>query len=155
MDVLQALNYDPETGLFTWAVSTNKKVKVGDIAGSVNKKTGYVEIRLKGVMYYGHRLAFLFMTGSMPKRVDHKDNVRHNNVWSNLREATAKQNSQNSKIYSNNTSGVKGVNWEISRKRWRAECCGKFLGYFIFKEVADAVVTSYRETQHGEFANHG
>ena len=32
------LDYDPDTGIFLWKVSTAQRIKVGDVAGCVNKK---------------------------------------------------------------------------------------------------------------------
>ena len=53
--------------------------------------------------------------------VDHKDNDRANNHISNLRFATSKENSRNSKLSNNNTSNVKGVYWHKRVKKWCAQ----------------------------------
>jgi hypothetical protein len=52
--------------------------------------------------------------------VDHIDNDKTNNNISNLRFATSKENSQNSKLRSNNTSGHKGIYFNKRAKKWRA-----------------------------------
>ena len=72
--------------------------------------------------YYVHRLvANAFINNPNDKLcVDHKDNNKTNNNISNLRFATAKQNSQNRKLSSRNTSNVKGVTWKKSHKKWQA-----------------------------------
>ncbi|MGE9266430.1 hypothetical protein ACQKHB_23175, partial [Escherichia coli] len=59
----QLLHYDPETGIFTRLITTHAKAKVGDVAGWT-KPNGYVEISLDSEKHYGHRLAWLYMTGS-------------------------------------------------------------------------------------------
>ena len=53
--------------------------------------------------------------------VDHKNNDKTNNHISNLRFATSKENNQNSSIRLDNTSKVKGVNFDKKAKKWRAQ----------------------------------
>ena len=43
--------------------------------------------------------------------VDHKDNDKHNNHFSNLRFCTNQENLQNRKISKNSTTGIKGVSF--------------------------------------------
>jgi len=58
--------------------------------------------------------------GYMPKQVDHRDLIRNNNIWDNLRKATNSLNSAN-KIKSNNSvSKYKGVSIHKSSGLWRA-----------------------------------
>jgi hypothetical protein len=35
----EVLTYNPENGLFTWIISTNKKIIVGSIAGGIDEKS--------------------------------------------------------------------------------------------------------------------
>ena len=92
---MDRLSYDPETGIFTRRVLRGGQ-KPGTIAGTLHWK-GYIYIRLGNKKYYAHRLAFLYMTGSIPEQIDHIDCVRHNNRWSNLRAADGFLNAQNRK----------------------------------------------------------
>lgn len=109
-DPRDVLSYDPASGLFTWKTSVNKRIKAGSVAGSLNTY-GYVQIRLDGRSFYGHRLAFRFMTGEWPNgQVDHRDLVRSNNRWTNLRPATPALNSENRRTARrDNKSGLLGV----------------------------------------------
>lgn len=101
------LHYNPETGLFTW-LQRKGKSRAGAIAGT--PANGYVQIRIDGSQFLGHRLAWLYMTGSLPTfQVDHWDLNRSNNAWSNLREATSGQNHQNRTKTCRNKSGYLGV----------------------------------------------
>lgn len=131
--VRQLLNYDPDTGIFTWRVKHSKKVVAGRVAGGFNVK-GYIVIGIDGRCYYAHRLAWLYMTGNWPRQVDHDDNVKHHNWWSNLRLATHQQNVLNAKRADNNTSGFKGVSWHKGAGRWSAQIYlngkSKYLGLF-------------------------
>ena len=104
-----------------------KNTKTGKILkGSVNGQ-GYLVVCLceDGVKktHLLHRLvACAFLENPNDKEfVDHIDNNPQNNHISNLRFATNKENQQNSKLSSNNTSTVKGVYFEKSHKKWRAQ----------------------------------
>jgi hypothetical protein len=61
----EVLDYNPETGVFTWKVRTSIRVVAGKVAGSVGKR-GYLIIGVGGRNYYAHRLAWLHMTGEWP-----------------------------------------------------------------------------------------
>jgi len=114
----QLFDYDKSTGLFT-RIFPVRKANVGDIAGTL-AKNGYITISIDCKRYYAHRLAFLYVEGYMPKQVDHRDLIRNNNIWDNLRKATNSLNSAN-KIKSNNSvSKYKGVSIHKSSGLWRA-----------------------------------
>jgi len=103
------LHYNPDTGLFVWLQNIGTRAKVGAIAGSKNNE-GYLHIKINKIRYKSHRLAWLYMTGSFPtKNLDHINNIRDDNKWSNLRECTVSQNNYNYKVKTTNKLGVKGV----------------------------------------------
>ncbi|WJN64104.1 HNH homing endonuclease [Erwinia phage Mauresque] len=147
----QLLHYDQLTGEFTWI---GNGVKAG-----FKDKDGYIIIKVCGRPYRAHLLAFLFMTGKMPKKADHKDNVRDNNAWLNLRECNDSQNAQNALIRSDNTSGVKGVYWNKQLKRWVVRIMvnnkRKSCGTYAKLEDAERAAQVAREYYHKDFANHG
>lgn len=151
------LDYDPETGIFKWLKSGRGIACPGSIAGSVY--AGYRFVSVDGSRYAAHRLAFLFMTGEIPDVVDHINGNGADNSWNNLRGATQKQNTYNSKISRNNKSRVKGVHWCKRDKRWIAQLQfnGKMIrvGYFYDLIGAELAVRKARIELHGEFANHG
>lgn len=126
--LLSFLHYNPDTGDFTWLVSTAQRVKVGDIAGGYTH--GYKRIVLCGQNYAAHRLAFLYMTGSFPpEQVDHINGVRDDNRWSNLRAVSQGTNLKNQAMKSNNTVGVSGV-WR-KKQSWRVDVMGDGKRYRI------------------------
>src|SRR5579863_2482235 len=95
----ELLHYDPDTGLFTRLVTVAAfGAQKGKIAGNVDKKFGYCLIRIDGRGYLAHRLAFLYMTDSIPEEVDHRDLNRSNNKWINLRAARHVDNMRNQPI---------------------------------------------------------
>ena len=55
--------------------------------------------------------------------VDHISGNTLDNTLKNLRNVTKKQNMRNKSIYSTNTSGVKGVNFDRFNNRWRSTWC--------------------------------
>lgn len=116
----QLLHYDPLTGIFTRRVRVGR-FQVGEVAGFVTKSTGYVVIGVDGIQYYGHRLAWLYVKGEWPDpQCDHEDRIRHNNVWTNLREASIPEQRQNQKPRKDSKSGLPGVSWMRTRNRYRA-----------------------------------
>jgi len=106
----ELLEYNPETGLFIRKKTTASNAQVGNIAGFLNKHTGYKSIHIDGKEYYCHRLAFLYMNGFLPeKQVDHINRIKDDNRWINLRNATSTENLQNTSLRKSNKSGEKGV----------------------------------------------
>lgn len=81
----EILSYDAFTGVFTWRISRGR-VRAGAVAGRQHN-AGYHEIRIDGTLYGAHILAFAYITGRWPKRIDHRDGVKSNNRFDNLRRA--------------------------------------------------------------------
>ena len=139
-ELKKLLHYNEKTGIFTWNVSLNYKIKIGNIAGSINNR-GYRQIRIRGKSYTAHHLAWLYVHGRFPKdQIDHTNHERSDNRILNLREATNKENSKNQILYKNNKSGIQGIFWEKKRKKWKVQITlngiQKHLGYF--KNIKDA-----------------
>jgi hypothetical protein len=107
--VWQLLHYEPETGVFVRLVS-KPKCPAGSIAGVLNDN-GYWLISVDGAKYRAHRLAWLWMTGEWPAgEIDHRDGVRHNNRWGNLRDVTTEVNQQNQrKSHTDSKTGLLGA----------------------------------------------
>jgi len=104
-------------------------------------------------------MIFLYFHGYLPTRVDHCDTNKLNNLAINLRAATPSQNQHNAGLRKNNTSGVKGVCWCKTNKRWVAHIRKHresfFVGYFEDIEEAKTAIKNFRVVLHGDFANHG
>lgn len=80
---------------------------------------GYLSLRLKKKNLYVHRLVAMMFVNNPDQMdyVDHVDRNRCNNVATNLRWCSRQQNSYNSKIRTDNMSGIKGVH-EDEHGRW-------------------------------------
>ncbi len=154
--VLRFVSYDPDTGAFVRTATPRARHagRVGAPAGHVNGVKGYVELWVDGTKHLGHRLAWLIMTGAWPTaQVDHRNRIRSDNRWSNLRAAEHDQNLMNCKIRVDNTSGVKGVNFDRARGKWTARLSRKYLGRFDTLFDAAAARRSAAIAAFGQFAN--
>lgn len=157
----EVLSYDPETGLFVSVLLRKGAPPVGEICGGPNAD-GYIQLTIDGVFYLGHVLAWFWMTGEWPDRkIDHKNLMKGDNSWNNLRKATNSQNCFNRPIQTNNKSGFKGVAFfkgdKYPRKKpWCAEISayGKrvWMAYFATPEEAAAARAIAVKQFHGEFS---
>lgn len=149
----QLFLYCPETGIFTNRIRRSNAT-AGEVAGTTDS-SGYLVIRIDYKLYRAHRLAHLYMTGSLPDYVDHKNMVRSDNRWCNLRAATNSQNMMNVPAPRHNTSGVKGVTWHKAARKWSAQIQlnGEKIYLGIFQEKTDAIKArkAAEETHFGEF----
>lgn len=144
------LYYDPATGVFTWRNPTSARVKAGRVAGSLHK-SGYLQIGIDKKLYFAQRLAWLYVKGRWPTHeVDHRNRLRADNRFSNLRHASRKQNSENITRRSDNTSGYTGVYWLERISKWYAQIRHHgvqiHLGYF--SRVKDAVRARHQAELH-------
>jgi hypothetical protein len=107
----ELVNYDPYSGIFTLAKHRKGTTrKIGEVIGSLTK-TGYLETCINQKSYYLHRLAYLYMTGEMPKNyIDHKNRNKTDNSWNNLRCVTQQENLENDVLPRKHGSlGYRGV----------------------------------------------
>lgn len=106
----EVLDYNPETGIFTWRIILKRRNPIGSIAGSL-PASGYRLIGIDGTNYRAHRLAWLYVHGEWPKQfIDHIDGDRLNNAIANLRDVSNKTNTENiTKPRSTNGTGFLGV----------------------------------------------
>lgn len=171
----ELLNYDEETGIFTWKhrapewFKTKRAYSIwnskfpGKRAGSlsVDLKNGYQHrvIRLLGFRDYEHRLAWLWMSDSpLPPQIDHRNRDATDNRWCNLRASDNRANGKNRSMHVNNSSGATGVTWDKESKKWRSKCRLNWkwhhLGRFADIEDAKNAVSKFRE-ENGFDPGHG
>ena len=142
--------YDPESGIFKWAVP-RQGTNTGKSAGYTTR-LGYSVIKVDGVRYMAHRLAFLYMSGLLPTAdIDHIDGDPSNNCFENLREVSRAGNIQNqNKAHKNNTTGFLGVRKEGGKWVARITTHGvrRFLGAFHTPESAHAAYLAAKRLFH-------
>lgn len=158
----ELFNYDMLSGNFTYLYKPNRRICIGDIAGSFAGKEGYnrLVIYIDGRRYPAHRLAWLYMTGEFPiEEIDHINRNGLDNSWTNLRSCSRSQNCHNMGISKRNKSGIKGVFWDSTYNKWAASIAikskVKWLGYFKTSDEAEEAVEAARQLLHKEFACNG
>jgi hypothetical protein len=124
-DVLKQLaaTFEHRDGALYYKIVPWHNVKVGDRADHSNGDMIYqyrrVGMRVDGKRTYfmAHAVILFLTTGVWPagRQIDHITGP--SNLPSNLRAATCSQQRQNSKLYSNNTSGHKGVYFRPHAKK--------------------------------------
>ena len=151
--LLELLDYCPTTGIFTRKVSLTPTVKVGDVAGNLNR--GYIELSVDGHTYRAHQLAWFYVYGKWPAtELDHRDLDKSNNSIANLREATDSENQGNSPMRKNNTTGFKGVVAHGKKFKSTIMVNRKRLHLGVFKTAEEAAIAYDKAaiTHFGEFA---
>ena len=140
--IKERLNYDPNTGILTWkSVVRYSNRRIGQQAGRVNS-LGYRQVELLGKKRKATNLIWYMQTGVYPseKIIDHKNRIKSDDRWENLRESTWAQNQANTGIRSDNTSGYKGIHYCKNINKWRATLQYNkkkvHIGYFDNKKTA-------------------
>lgn len=149
--------YNDITGVFTRIKKTSNKNNVGDIGGH-ETENNYLVIRIDGSKFLCHRLAFLYMTGDVPKSVDHINHNKKDNIFSNLRPANHEINGKNMSMRSSNKSGFTGVSWDRRECKWTARISGnkKQINLGRFDCKIDAIAARIRANRmYGYHKNHG
>jgi hypothetical protein len=154
-ELRERLNYDAETGIFTWRTTRNQKYKVGAQVGS-DDMYGYKTVRLSDKSYKLHRLAWLYVYGDWPSGdIDHINGDRSDNRIVNLRDVSRKTNLQNQRKAPNNKStGMLGAYFDKSRNRFysRISIDDKSIHLGTFKtaqEAHDAYIQAKRHLHEG------
>jgi len=149
------LDYNEETGYFTWKIKKSANIVVGSIAGTLNH-SGYWQIGIDKKLYSSHRLVWLFIFNSYPtSQIDHINCKKDDNRLVNLRLATPAENQWNRGKPVNNTTGFKGVSWSKKSNKYQAQISknGKkiHLGFFNSAEQASKAYKDFAKEHTGEF----
>lgn len=132
------LNYNPETGIFTWLKVKSSRVKIGDIAGSLQYE-GYHRVRIYNKEYLAHRLAWFYVYREWPKgQIDHINGIKNDNRIKNLRDVSHSINGQNQTKHRN--GHLVGTTWCKRDKKWRSYIYingkRKHIGVFLSQQEA-------------------
>jgi hypothetical protein len=155
------LNYDLETGFFTWLwrkdISNCVNMReVGKVAGSICPTTKYRRIKINGKLYKCSRLAWIYVYNKNPNfMIDHINGDRSDDRISNLREATRSQNGANRSKQKRNKWGNKGITVRPNGK-YQAEIRANGKRYYLgVYETADDAGIAYANASKkyfGEYA---
>lgn len=151
------LDYDPETGVFTWIICAGRRAKPGDVAGG--NSCGYIKISINSKIYYAHILAWFYVHGVWPDgEIDHINQIKSDNWIKNLRDITHQDNNKNGPLRCTNTSGVTGVSWHRKAEKWMAQITvdGDNLYLGLHEFINDAIIArKMSEYEHNFHENHG
>ncbi|MEN9491754.1 MAG: hypothetical protein RJA63_2203 [Pseudomonadota bacterium] len=139
--LVEHFSYDHGTGEFFWRERVSQSKRIGDAAGCLHKRRGYVYLavtidgKTRGLL--AHRVAWFFAHGTWPAGViDHIDGNKANNRIGNLRDTNMFVNTQNIRRanVSNRSSGLLGAHFDKGSGRWassiRIDGKNKSLGRF-------------------------
>lgn len=147
----ELLHYDPKTGIFTRRVTVNSVARAGDVCGG-DDSHGYLQVKIDRRGYRLNRLAWLYMTGDWPAGdVDHRDTIRTNNCWTNLRDVSHRVNAQNlRKATSKSKTGFLGVVKKGNRFDANIKTNGKakYLGSYSQPDQAHAAYLAAKRELH-------
>lgn len=155
-ELLEVVQIPPEKyGIWSglvWKVKRNGTKGVGGVAGTPHRDPNNPDrvnwtARIDGTDYYVSRVIYYMTRNKDPRdaQVDHEDqNWLNNNVWNLRLDIDGSIQMVNVPIRRDNTSGVIGVNWNKTAKKWQAAVQikdkRKHLGYFTCKVEAARVV---------------
>lgn len=135
-DLCRRIRYEPTTGEFFWTEPRSPINKPGAPAGYC-RKDGYRVITLSRKVCLAHRVAWFYMTGSLPTgQIDHINRNPSDNSWRNLRLADSSQQIGNTRNHV-----MRGIRKNQKTYSARIEVNGKerFLGgYATLKEAQEA-----------------
>ena len=123
-EVARLFTYDRETGVLYWRIRDRNTIRRNYVAGSIKgAKDGYRRVGIKGKNYQEHRVIMMLCFGHIPENaeIDHINHVRDDNRLCNLRFVTGSENNKNQSVSSKNTTGVTGVHFSKTRKKYVAQ----------------------------------
>lgn len=164
--VRSMLNYDAETGIFTWKARDVSMFPAKRNAGMWNTRfagkealntkhhAGYLYGAIFESNYSAHRMAWYITYGEIPDEIDHVNGNRKDNRLSNLRNVDRSTNCKNAARLRTNTSGQTGIYWDKVNHTWHVRIAKKHIGRFKLFEDAMAARKA-AEVEYSYHANHG
>jgi hypothetical protein len=149
------VSYDPESGIFIRSGPSKPNSKSGsrvDVICTTGLLAGYRRVKIDGVRYMAHRLAWLYVYGEFPAgTIDHINGCHGDNRISNLRDVPHGVNMQNRRThYKNSQTGVLGVHRDKGRFRASISHQGKtvHLGSYLTIDEAQSVYVAAKRRLH-------
>ena len=132
------------------------------VAGTAPKRyphpKGYVSVHVPGLgVRLEHRVVWELAHGYTPPELDHENRDKTDNRLGNLRPATHMDNLQNRTATATSKSGVKGLHWCETDKRWIGQIKHNGHAYkkkSVNREVVESWLIAKREELAGHFYCH-
>ncbi len=137
--LLSVLDYQPNTGVFTWKVRSSNRTQVGDRAGAV-VGNGRRFVMIDGEKFQAHRLAWFYTHGRWPDGDIRQVNGDFDDCsLVNLKEISRIEAARGRGVLVNNTSGYKGVS-PAPKGGWKASvtCNYKQINLGVFPDLESA-----------------
>lgn len=140
--------YDEVTGALAWRAPCGNRLP-GQSIGTPDTH-GHLRFKHAGRSYAVHRVCWLIVFGEWPReQIDHINGDRTDNRIINLRQVSARRNSENQRrAHCNNRLGVLGVRKVRNRFHARITVNGAPLFLGVFESEADAAA-AYVEAKRG------
>lgn len=150
-ELISAVSYDPETGVFRRRYAVNRRFYAGQEIGSLGSG-GYTVVWIRGQRLLAHRLAWFYVYGKWPvNTIDHINGDKRDNRILNLRDVLHAENMQNMrKRHKDNKSGFQGVIRKNGRYRAAIGTFGKTkqIGMFDTAQEAHAAYLEAKARLH-------
>lgn len=134
------------------------KAKVGYHTATFDPSSGYNRFKWMGRTWLEHRVIFFLRHGYFPKMVDHINGNKLDNRVENLRDAVERRNNTvNSKLRTDNSTGFRGVHNHKMCNGWVAQGSKEdgsrvHLGTFTCIKEAALAYNHHAENTYGPFA---
>ncbi len=146
--VRAALDYDPNTGLFTWREGRRRPHQIA----TIERPGGYLGIKLGYRIIAAHRLAWFHFYSEWPDQViDHIDGNPMNNRIQNLRDVSRSVNGQNQrKATAQSQTGLLGCHPHRTKFAAQIKVGGRqrHIGLFHSPEEAHAAYLTAKRRLH-------
>lgn len=146
---VELLSYDVDSGAIRW-LDSRKNALSGGNAGCIVKGK-YRRIRIDGIDYQAHRVAWLLLFGKWPDGdIDHLNGCQSDNRACNLRDVPRAINSQNQAT--GRRGGLIGASFHPASQKWRAiiGLNGKYktIGYYSTELEAHEAYIATKRVMH-------
>ena len=94
------LSYDPLSGNLVFTDTRYGAVEIGQVAGYISKKDGYIRVYHRDEQYMAHRIAWALYYNKWPEHtIDHINRDGADNRIENLRDVPQSVNNKNKSEY--------------------------------------------------------
>lgn len=156
----ERLDYNPDTGVITWAKSNSNRVKNGGVAGYINRQ-GYRMIQIGKRKVPASHIAWAALHPDDPilegEEIDHINHDPADDRAINLRKTNHRGNCRNRTLRTDSKYGLSGLGWRKKESRWIVQVGPKGAAYRgLFPDLLSAAAEVFRARKElGFHENHG